>query len=177
METHNPKGEWMHPGQRQWDESRGKPGFNYWFLPLEVIGLLGPLVGAAISLFTTIFFLWMAKFANIVFQSEFLALMIGAVDRNIEWFLIVPLVIGYCQYAAKRFYIGYLAFMPIGNAAGFAFSMWMAAWVCRAIGTLANVAFLFQVGAGVRENLALIFALVLLLGYVSAGRMHFARFG
>ena len=175
METHNPKGEWVHPGQRQWSEGRAKPGFNYWFLPLEILGMIGPLIGAAISLFTTIICIWMVKFANVIFQSEFLSLMIGAVDRNIAWFFIVPLVIGYCQHFAKRFYAGYLVFMPLGNAAGFAFSVWTAAWVCRTIGTLANAAFLFQVGAGIRENLAIIFTLVLLLGYVSVARMHLAR--
>ena len=175
METHNPKGEWIHPGERQWNENRSKPGFNYWFLPLEILGLTGPLIGAVVSLAVTIICLWMVKFANVIFQSEFFTLMIGAADRNIAWFFIVPLVVGYCQHFAKRFYAGYLVFMPIGNAAGVTFSAWMAAWVCRTIGTLANAGFLFQVGAGVRENLALIFALMLLLGYVSAARMHLAR--
>jgi hypothetical protein len=175
MDTHNPKGEWVHPGQRQWSENRGKPGFSYWFLPLEILGMLGPLIGAAISLFTTIICLWIVKFINVIFQSEFFTLMIGAVDRNIAWFFIVPLVIGYCQHFSKRFYAGYLVCMPIGNAAGFTFSMWIVAWVFRAIGTLANVGFLFQIGAGVRENLFLIFALVLLMGYVAVARMHLAR--
>ena len=90
METHNPKGEWVHPGQRQWKE---KQGFNYWFLPLEIMGMLGPLIGAAISLFTTILCIWMVRFANVIFQSEFLSLMIGAVDRNIAWFFIYILLI------------------------------------------------------------------------------------
>jgi len=174
MDSHNPKGEWVHPGQRQWEES-GKNRFNYWFLPLEVLGLLGPLIGAAVSLFFTILCLWAVKFANIIFQSEFFSLMIGAVDRNIAWFFIVPLVIGYCQHFAKKFYIGYLVCMPIGNAAGFTFSMWMLAWVLRTIGALANVAFLAQAGAGLRENLFLIFALVLLMGYIAVARMHLAR--
>ena len=175
METHTPKGEWVHPGERQWNENKGKPGFNYWFLPLEILGLLGPLVGAAASLVLTIICLWAVKLVNFIFQSEFLTLMIGAADRNILLFLAVPLVVGYCQHFAKRFYAGYIVFMPIGNAVGFTFSMLTAAWVIRTIGTLANVAFLFQIGAGVRENLALIFALVLLAGYVSAVRMHLAR--
>ena len=172
MDAHNPKGEWTHPGQRQWKE---KQGFNYWFLPLEVLGLIGPLIGAAVSLFTTIICLWIVKFANVIFQSEFLSLMVASVDRNIAWFFIAPLVIGYCQHFAKRFYVGYLVCMPIGNATGFTFSMWILAWVLRTIGALANVAFLTQVGSGVRENLSLIFALVLLLGYVGAARMHLAR--
>ncbi|MFA5929596.1 MAG: hypothetical protein WC861_01830 [Candidatus Micrarchaeia archaeon] len=163
-------GTWSYPGQKE-----GRQWFSKWFLPLEILGLLGPLIGAAISLFISIACLWAVKLANVIFQSEFLTLMVGAVDRNIAWFFIVPLIIGYCQHMAKRFYAGYLACMPIGNAAAFTFSMWTIAWVLRAIGTLANVAFLFQIGAGVRENLALIFALVLMLGYVSVGRAHFAR--
>ena len=175
MDTHAPKGEWMHPGQRQWKWESGKQMFNWRFLPLEVMGLAGPLVGAAVSIITTIVCLWIVRFANVVFQSDFLALMIGAVDRNIAWFLIVPLVIGYCQYVAKRFYAGYLLCMPVGNAAGFTFTVWIVAWVFRAVGSLTNAPFLFQVGAGVRENLFLIFALMLLLGYISVARMHLAR--
>ncbi|MFA6908104.1 MAG: hypothetical protein WC263_04740 [Candidatus Micrarchaeia archaeon] len=175
METDTPKGEWVHPGQRQWSEGRARPGFSYWFLPLEILGLMGPLIGAAISLFTTILALWAVKFANAALQSEFLSLMIGAVDRNIAWFFIAPLTIGYCQHLAKRFYAGYLVCMPIGNAAAFTFSAWVIAWVLRTIGALADVAFLFRIGSGVRENLALVFALVLLLGYVSVARAHLAR--
>jgi len=175
METHNPKGEWVHPGQRQWKEEAGKPGFKYWLLPFEILGLLGPLIGAAVSLFITIIWLWAVKFANVIFQSEFLSRMIAAVDRNIVWFFIVPLLIGYCQHFAKRFYAGYLVCMPIGNAIGFAFSTWMLAWIIREIGMMANIAFLLQAGLGVRENIPLIFALVLLLGYISVARMHLAR--
>jgi len=175
MDTHTQKGEWIHPGQRQWKENSGKREFNWWFLPLEILGMIGPLISAVVSLIVTIICLWLVKFANFIFQSELLDLMIGAVDRNIMWFLIVPLVMSYCQYFAKRFYAGYLVCMPIGNAAGFAFSMWIVAWVLRTAGTLANAAFLFQIGAGVRENLLLIFALVLLLGYISVARAHLAR--
>ena len=160
-------GTWSYPGQEnehQW--------FSKWFLPLEVLGMLGPLVGAVASLIITIICLWMVKFANVIFQSQFVSLMIGAVDRNIAWFFIVPLVIGFCQHFAKRFYAGYLVFMPIGNAVSFAFSMWITAWVLRAIGMLANVAILFQIGSGVRENLLLIFALMLVLGYVPLVLIH-----
>ena len=166
-------GEWNYSGQ--WNEWKAKPAFNWWFLPLEVLGLLGPLIGAVVSIIITIACLWAVKAANVIFQSELLSLMIGAVDRNIAWFFISPLVIGYCQHFAKRFYAGYLICLPLGNAVSFAFSMWIAAWVFRTIGALAGVALLSQIGAGVRENLLLVFALVLLLGYVSVARVHLAR--
>ncbi|MCX6771940.1 MAG: hypothetical protein NTX79_07845 [Candidatus Micrarchaeota archaeon] len=163
-------GTWSYPGegkQRQW--------LNWWFLPLEIMGMIGPLIGAVVSLIVTIICLWIVRLVNIVLQSQLAALMIEAVDWNIAWFFVVPLVIGYCQYFARRFYAGYLVCMPIGNAAGFAFSTWIIAWVFRAVGTLSSIAFLYQIGAGLRENLLLIFALVLLLGYVSVARMHLAR--
>jgi len=159
----NAKGEWAHPGQRQWDDSRW---FNWWFLPAEVLGMAGPLIGAAISLFATIICLWIVKFANAILQSEFLSLMIGAVDRNIMWFLIVPLVIGYCQYFAKRVYIGHVLLQPVGNAVGFTFSMWIIAWLLRTAGATAGVPLLSQIGATLRENILPIFAIVLALGYV-----------
>ena len=156
-------GTWSYPGNgnaRQW--------YGWGFLPLEILGMLGPLIGAAVSLIITIICLWLVRFANVIFQSEFLTLMVGAVDRNIAWFFIVPLVVGYCQYLAKRFYAGYFLLMPIGNAASFTFSMWMAAWVFKTVGALANVLLLSQIGIFLRENLVPIFALVLVLGYVSA---------
>ena len=163
-------GTWSYPGQEN-----GRQWFNWWFLPLEILGVLGPLIGAVISLIITIICLWIVKFANVIFQSEFLSLMIGAVDRNIAWFLAVPLAIGYCQYFARRFYAGYVLLLPIGNAAGFTFSMWIIAWVLRTVGTFSNAALLFQIGAGVRENLLPIFAIVLLLGYFPVAFRHLAR--
>jgi len=163
-------GTWSYPGkenERQW--------FNWWFLPLELLGMMGPLVGAMISLIVTIICLWLVKFANVIFQSELLALIIDAVSRNIEWFLIVPLVIGYCQYFAKKFYAGHIVCTPIDNAVGFTFSMWIIAWVFRTIGDFTSTGFLFQIGTSVRENLLLIFSLVLLLGYISVARAHLSR--
>jgi len=160
----NAKGEWVHPGQRQWEENRW---FNWWFLPAEVLGMIGPLIGAAISLFITIICLWIVKFANAILQSEFLALMIGAVDRNIAWFLAVPLVIGYCQYFARRFYAGHVLLQPVGNAVGFTFSMWIIAWLLRTVGAMASVPLLSQIGTALRENLLPVFAVVLALGYIS----------
>jgi len=159
-------------GERRWKEGSKPRFFNWWLLPLEVMGFLGPLIGAIASLVITIICMWIAKFANVIFQSEFLSMMIGAVDRNIAWFFIAPLAIGYCQYMAKKFYVGYLLFLPIGNAVGTTFSMWIIAWVLRTIGALSGVALLFQIGAWMRESLAAIFALVLILGYLSVAFRH-----
>jgi hypothetical protein len=163
-------GTWSYPGQ-------GNEGhwFGWGFLPLELLGMLGPLIGAAVSLIITIICLWALKFTNVIFQSEFLSIMIGAADRNISWFFIVPLIVGYCQYFARRFYAGFALLMPIGNATSFTFSMWIIAWVFRTIGALANELFLSQIGAFLRANLAPIFAIVLVLGYLSVALRHFAR--
>ena len=166
-------GTWSYDGQ--WNSGAEGKWLNWWLLPLGILGLLGPLIGAAISFIVTIICLWAVKFANVIFQSGFLSLLVAAVDRNIAWFFIVPLVVGYCQYAAKRFYVGYLVCLPIGNAAGFTFSMWMAAWVFKTVGALANVLLLSQIGAALRENIVPIFAIVLALGYLSVASRHFAR--
>jgi len=168
-------GTWSYPGkenERQWKNASKPRFFNWWLLPLEIRGMLGPLIGAVVSLVITILCMWIAKFANVIFQSEFLSMMIGAVDRNIMWFFIAPLAIGYCQYLAKKFYVGHLLFLPLGNAVGTTFSIWIIAWVIKTIGAISGVALLFQIGTLARASLPFIFALVLLLGYWSVAFRH-----
>ncbi|MFA6214407.1 MAG: hypothetical protein WC717_03975 [Candidatus Micrarchaeia archaeon] len=167
------QGEWMHHGQ--WGAGKTSRWLRWWFLPFEILGLMGPLIGALVSLAFTVALLWIAKLVNVILQSGFISLMIGAADRNIAWFFIVPLVVGYCQHLAKKSHAGYLVFLPIGNAASTTFSLWMLAWVFKTVGALSSVPLLFQIGVLLRENLAPIFALVLILGYLSAASRHFAR--
>ncbi|MFA6328221.1 MAG: hypothetical protein WCY41_02130 [Candidatus Micrarchaeia archaeon] len=167
MAEHKEKGEWVHPGQRQWEEDSGKRWFNWWILPIEILGLIGPIIGAAVSLLITLVCIWMLQAVNIIFQSELVSLLVAAVYRNLAVFFAAPLVIGYCQYFARRFYLGFALLWPVGNAVGFAFSMWTIAWLLRTIGTLANVLLLSQIGAALRESLLPIFAIVLALGYIS----------
>jgi len=171
----NPKGEWTHPGQRQWREDSGKRWFSWWLLPLEILGMIGPIIGAAISLLITLACVWMLQAVNIIFQSELLSLMAAAVYRNLAVFFAVPLVIGYCQYFAKRFYLGFALLWPVGNAAGFAFSTWIIAWLVRTVGAMANVPLLVQIGAFLRESLLPIFMAVLALGYLSVLARRLAR--
>jgi len=175
METHTPKAEWMHPGQQQWKEDSNKRWFNWWLLPLEILGMIGPILGALVSLLITLVCLWMLQAVNIILQSGLISLMVAAVYRNLAVFFAAPLVIGYCQYFAKRFYLGFALLWPVGNAVGFTFSMWIIAWLLRTIGSFANVLIVSQIGAALRENLLPIFTAVLALGYVSVLARRFAR--
>ena len=86
MGPHNPKAEWTHPGQRRWKEDSGKRWLSWWLLPVEILGLMGPLIGAAASLLVTLVCVWMLQFINIILQSELLALMVAAVYRNLAVF-------------------------------------------------------------------------------------------
>ncbi len=167
MSRHGAKGTWKHPGQCQWEKDSEARWLKWWFLPVEILGLIGPLIGAVISLLITLACVWLLQFVNVMLQSELLTLMVAAVYRNITLFFAVPLVIGYCQYFARRFYVGFALLWPVGNAVGFAFSMWILAWLLRTIGMFANVLLLSQIGCFLRENLLPIFVLVLALGYLT----------
>jgi len=169
------EGEWSHPWQRRWQEDSHKRWFNWWLLPLEIMGMLGPLFGAIISFLITIWCVWLLQAVNIVFQSGLISLLVAAVYRNLAVFFAVPLVIGYCQHFARRFYIGFALLWPVGNAVGFTFSMWIIAWIVRAVGAMANVPLLVQIGSFLRESLLPIFIAVLALGYLSVAMRRFAR--
>lgn len=175
MDSHNPKGEWTHPGQQQWKEDSGKRWFNWWLLPLEILGMIGPIIGALVSLFITLLCIWMLQSVNIILQSELISLMAAAVYRNLAVFFAAPLVIGYCQYFAKRFYLGFALLWPVGNAVGFVFSMWIIAWLLRTVGTFANVLLVSQIGIALRENLLPIFIVVLALSYLSVAARAFGK--
>jgi hypothetical protein len=118
---------------------------------------------------------WALAFANAIFQSTFISLMIAAVERNLHLFFTCSLVMGYCDYFARRFFAGYALLWPVGNAVGTTFFMWIIAWVFLTVGALANVLFLSQIGTLLRENLPSVFVLVLLLGYLSVAARHLAR--
>jgi hypothetical protein len=170
-EKHNVQGEWKHPGSASHQQGKG---IRWWFLPLELLGMIGPLIGAIIGLAIVVIGIWALSLANAIFQSLFISLMIAAVERNLALFFACSLVMGYCDYFARRFYAGRALLWPVGNAVGFAFSAWIIAWVFKTVGALANVLFLSQIGDLLRGNLLLVFALVLALGYFSVAARHFA---
>jgi hypothetical protein len=137
----------------------------HWLLPLEILGMLGPLVGAAISLALAVAGIWALFLANTIFQSLFFSLLISAVERNLIWFFAIPLAMGYCDYFARKFPALLLPLRAARDAVGFVFSIWVLAWLLRTGGALADVALLLQIGSALRESLVLIFALA--LGYFS----------
>jgi hypothetical protein len=171
-EKQNVQGEWKHPGSAS--PQTGK-WLRWWSLPLELLGLLGPLIGAAIGLAIVVIAIWALALANAIFQSLFVSLMIAAVERNLALFFACSLIMGYGDYFARRFYMAYMLLGPLGGAIGFAFSAWMIAWVFKTVGALAGVPLLSYIGALLRDNLLPVFALVLLLGYFSAAVRHFSR--
>lgn len=165
------KGEWKHPasafaGQagRQWSR---------WFLP---IGLIGPLIGSAVWMIFIVIGLWALKLVNIVFQSAFIALLANAVMNNLQWFLAVSLITGYLDFFFRKFQPAGLYLFPVSNAVGATFSAWIAAWIFRTIGAMANVPVLFDIGAALRANLLIVFAIFLVLGALMIeGRRMFWR--
>lgn len=158
-EAAKPKGEWKHPAAA----FAGQAGrrFSLWFLPL---GLLGPLIGSAIWMVFIVLMLWALKLANIIFQSAFISLLVNSVATNLQWFLVFSLVIGYIDFFARRFQPAGIWLFPVSNAVGATFSAWIVAWIFRAVGTLAGVQILFDMGALLRANLLVVFAVFLALG-------------
>ncbi|MFA6489184.1 MAG: hypothetical protein WCT52_00720 [Candidatus Micrarchaeia archaeon] len=153
------KGEWKHPaaafaGQagRQW---------NLWFLPL---GLIGPIIGTAVWMAMIVIGLWILKIMNMALQSALVTMLVGAVLNNLQWFLAFSLAIGYLDFFSRRFQPAGIYLFPFSNALGATFSAWIVAWIFRAIGTMAGVSILFDIGMALRANLLIVFAVFLVLG-------------
>ncbi len=150
------KGEWKHP----WAAQAGKQ-WSFWFLPL---GLLGPLIGSTVWIIFIVIGMWLLKFANVVLQSAFLTLLINSVIANLQWFFIASLAIGYLDFFAKKFQPAGIYLFPFMNATGATFSSWIVAWIFRTVGAMAGIAFLTDIGVALRANLAIVFAIFLVLG-------------
>jgi hypothetical protein len=142
---------------------------------MALLGMLGPLFGACISMMLLVAMLWALSFANLLLQSIFITLLIAAVERNLVWFFAFFLLASCCDFFARRSHAGYVILQPVRNAAGFAFSIWMISWVIRTFGALAGAAMLSQIGIALREGLFAIFLLVLALGYLSVAASDAAK--
>ncbi|VVC00027.1 Uncharacterised protein [uncultured archaeon] len=155
------KGEWYHP----LEENAGKGwGWGWIFWPF---GLIGPVIGAVIGIIILILSLWALKAVNVAIQSEFITLMIAAVAANIWVFFLFSLAMGYIDYLIKRSPLAFFTLYPVSNAAGITFAAWILAWVFRTIGAFSGVDVLVWAGTLARANLAWIFVIFLILGYLS----------
>lgn len=152
------KGEWNHPASAAGQASRQ---WSLWFLPL---GIMGPLIGSAVWIIFIVLGMWILKFANLVLQSAFVTLLVNSVIANLQWFFIASLIIGYLDFFAKKFQPAGIYLFPFMNATGATFSAWIVSWIFRAIGTMAGIAFLTDIGVALRANLAIVFAVFLVLG-------------
>jgi len=165
------KGEWINKGRagETWyhplEENAGKGwGWGWIFFPF---GLIGPLIGAVIGIIFIIISLWALKFVNVAVQSQFISLMIGAVTANIWVFFLFSLAMGYLDYLIKRSPLAFFTLYPVSNAAGITFTAWVLSWVFRTVGAFSGVEALLWLGTLARENLAWIFIIFLILGYIS----------
>jgi|GEM_PF-1202933 len=157
------EGEWRHPQQ---DFHAQPNGFGHlWSLPF---GLLGPLLGAALSLLLVFILMWVLKIVNVVFQSALVSLMFNSVMANLQWFFAAFLAIGYLGYFSRFSLRAALVLQPFSSAVGTTFFAWMAAWLLRAVGTMAGIGFLSQAGNALGGNLPTIFFIFLALGFVAS---------
>jgi hypothetical protein len=143
---------------------------GWWSIP---IGMLGPIFGSVLGIVFIVLGLLLLKLLNVIFQSALISLFMASVSANLHWFFIFSLFMGYCDFFIHRSYFFYALLWPASNAAGFTFASWILAWAFKVVGQFSGVALIFQIGSLVRANLAAIFALVLLLGYLSVALRHF----
>ena len=163
--------EWINKGHagenwyRPFEQNAGKGwGWGWIFFPF---GLIGPAIGAVIGIIFIIISLWTLKFVNVAVQSQFISLMISAVTANIWVFFLFSLAMGYLDYLIKRSPLAFFTLYPVSNAAGITFAAWILSWVFRTVGAFSGVGALLSLGTLARANLAWIFVIFLILGYLS----------
>jgi len=154
-------GEWHFPGET------GARRQSAWFWPFGLLGLIGPLIGSVIWIIFLVAGIWILRLANIVFMSGFVALLIGAVVANLQWFFAVSLFLGYCGYFIRKTPSTAAVLWPVMGAVNFTFAMWIISWVFRTVGFSAGATWLYEPGIFIRANLIVIFAFVLVLGAIS----------
>jgi len=152
------QGEWVHP----WQEQEGW-GWRVWLWP---IGLLGPLIGSAISIVVLVAILWLLKSINMILQSLFISQLIGAATANIAWIFGFFLFTSYAKFLMMHSRAAYMSLHPLSEAVSTTFVAWVLGWLLRHAGDAMSVPMIGTLGKALSASLVYIFAFVLILSYL-----------
>jgi uncharacterized membrane protein YeaQ/YmgE (transglycosylase-associated protein family) len=134
---------------------------EWWFN----FGFVGPLIGSIFSLLFLIIGIWILDLFNSILGSVFVSALTNFIFVNLNWFFAAFLFFGYNNYLSRR-YKSYWIISPITGSIGAVIVIWLATVILNLINTVPRSSLIATVSNLLSTNLAEIFVLFLVLGYV-----------
>jgi len=148
-------GKGMEQKGREWDS---------WYC--RTFGPVGPVVSAVFGLFILSLAVWLLSVVNLPIGSGFLDNVGNFLFDNLGLFFVIFLFFSYTSYLSRVFPKGYRPLSPIVTALGVVVALWVAAQAVIIANVSLGIAVLTGMTSLVLINIAWIFGLLLVLGYV-----------
>ncbi|GEM_PF-3164688 len=132
-------------------------------------GAIGPFIGSIFSVILLVIGALVLDYINLWLEVALISYITVFILGNLQWFFAISLVLGYVNYFGKVFPRARWLFWPIGNAVGWTFLFWIGAWVLSLINMYTVFGTFSQMSALLYSNLAAIFVVLLVLGYLMVG--------
>ena len=154
--------EWGDDFGKRW-EDRGRR-FEIWWL--RSFGLVGPLIGSIVGIVFLAIGMWLLNLANLILLSTFVTNITNFVLSNIHWFFAIFLFSNYSEYLEKRYPKPYWTIAPIMTSTKIIIGLWIFAALLNIINYSVNISILVTISSFIMTNLAAVFMVFLVLGYV-----------
>lgn len=147
----------------RWEQEREMKWRNRRFSPF---GFIGPFIGSVMSVVCLALGAWLAKIVGILLASEFILSLSNFIFANIHWFFLASLFFGYSGYFSRRHGLMQWILSPIIAGIGTTIVVWIGILMLNMANVFAKSSIIAAAASFLYANLAGIFVLVLVLGYI-----------